>query len=144
MKKYIICLSAVLIAGIGNGFAQDIPQGEVPAAVMQSFNEKFPKASDIEWERKGELYEVEFVLGRFDDHEALFDASGNLTRHKGEIAKSSLPKAVADAIATKYPKYRIDDVDKITEGDRVTYKTELENGQEDFNVVFSEDGSVIN
>lgn len=124
-------------------FAQDIPQSEVPEAVMRSFNEKFPKASDVEWERKGELYEVDFDMGFFTDHEAWFDASGNITRHKEEISKSDLPKAVADAITSQYGEYRIDDVDKITENGKVSYKVELENGSYDRKVYFSEDGTFI-
>lgn|SRR5690606_19414467 len=144
MKKYIICLFSSMIVGAGTGFAQDIAQSEVPAVVMKSFNEKFPKASDVEWERRGDIYEVDFDMGLFADHDALFDASGNITRHKEEISKRDLPKAVSDAISAQYPEFRIDDVDKITESGKVSYKVELEKGQEDRKVYFSEDGTIIN
>src|SRR5690554_4177739 len=144
MKKSVICLFSLMIVGAGTAFAQDIPHSEVPAAVMKSFNEKFPKASDVEWERHGDSYEVDFDMGLFNDHDAWFDASGNITRHKEEISKSDLPKAVANAISAQYPEFRIDDVDKITEGGKVSYKVELEKGQEDRKVYFSEDGTIIN
>lgn len=143
MKTHIIIFFALMIITTGTGFAQDIPQSEVPEAVIRSFNEKFPKASDVEWERKGELYEVDFDMGFFADHDAWFDASGKMTRHKEEIAKSDLPKAVTAAITSQFSEYRIDDVDKITENGKVSYKVELENGDSDRKVYFSEDGTFI-
>lgn len=143
MKKQIINLLALMMITTGTVFAQDIPQSEVPEAVMKSFNQKFPKASDVEWERKGDLFEVDFDMNFFADHDARFDASGNLIRHKEEIAKKDLPKAVASAISSQFSEYRIDDVDRITENGKTTYKVELEKGSEDRKVVFSEDGSLV-
>lgn len=143
MKMHMINLFALMILSTGTVLAQDIPQSEVPEKVLRSFNEKFPKASDVEWEREGDLFQVDFDMGFFADHDAWFDASGTMTRHKEEISKSDLPAAVANAIAAQYAEYRIDDVDRITESGKVSYKVELERGEEDRNVYFSEDGTFI-
>lgn len=143
MKTYIIPLITLMLLTCGASFAQDIPQSEVPDVVIRNFNEKFPKASDVEWELREGLYEVDFDMGLFSDHDAWYDASGNLTRHKEEISKRDLPKAVGDAIAAQYADFRIDDVDKLTEGGTVSYKVELEKGSEDRKVRFSENGTVI-
>lgn len=143
MKTYIIYLFALMMIATSASYAQDIPQSEVPEAVLKSFNEAFPKASDVEWEREGEHFEVDFDVSFFKDHEAWFNSSGNLIRHKEEISKGDLPEVVVAAISSQYAEYRIDDVDKITENGKATYIVELEKGSEDRKVTFSEEGKVI-
>lgn len=143
MKTRTIKLIAVFIFGAGTVFAQDIPQSEVPSVVLNIFKKEFPKASDIEWEKKGEQYNVEFEIEWYKDYEAWFSADGKMVRYTEEISDSDLPKAVKDAIKKLYPDYRIDDVKKIVTGGLPTYKVEIEKGHEELDLIFSNDGKLI-
>lgn len=143
MKTKTIKLIAVFILGTGSIFAQDIPQSEVPSVVLNTFKKEFPKASDIEWERKGDQYNVDFEIGWFKDYEAWFSADGKMVLYTEEISDTDLPKAVKDAIKELYSDYRIDDVKKIVTGGVPTYKVEIEKNHEEFDLIFSKNGKLI-
>lgn len=143
MKLKTMQLVVLLLLGTGTSFAQDIPKSKVPAVIINNFNKEFPKANDIEWEMEGDLYNVEFEIGWFTDYEAWYNVSGKLVKQTQEISKSDIPKAVANAIKTQYSEYRIDDAKKIIENGVETYKIELEKWDEDFDVIFTENGKII-
>jgi hypothetical protein len=124
--------------------AQDIPQSQVPSVVVNAFQKAFPKAYDVEWERDGSYYKVEFETGLIGlDHEVWYDETGKMIRHKEEISKSDLPQAVTAAINRDFAGYRVDDVEKIAEGDTVTYILELKKGYEEWKVAFDQAGNVL-
>lgn len=142
MKKLAV---AMVLLSSGVIAAQDIPASQVPSLVTNSFKQQFADASDVEWEKEGENYKVEFDTGFFtDDHEAWYDKSGKLLRHEEEISGKELPEAVMATIKARYAGYKIDDVDKITENGKATYKVELDKYQSpDIDVVFDEGGQLI-
>ena len=143
MKKIAIQLVAIIVLATGYVSAQDIPQSKVPSVIVNNFIKEFPKARDVEWELKGNEYNVEFEIGFLTDFEAWFTASGSLIRYTEKISSSKLPKAVKDAIKTDFDKYRIDEAKKITENNVVTYRVELEKRDHEVNLVFSENGIII-
>ena len=143
MKSKTIQLVALMVLGTGTIFAQDIPSSQVPSVIVNNFKKEFTKANDVEWERQGDLYNVDFEIGWFTDYEAWYNASGKLVKHTQEISKSDLPKAVINAIKTQYKEYSIDDVKKIIEDGVETYKVELEKWDEDFDVIYSKNGNLI-
>ena len=143
MRTRAFQLLAVFIIGSGTIFGQDIPESQVPSVILNNFKKEFPKASDIEWEKKGDLYNVEFEIGWFTDYEAWFSSDGKLTRYTQDITDADFPKAIAKTIKSQYSAYRIDDVEKIVENGVETYKVELEKGHEEMDVLFSKDGKVI-
>ncbi len=124
-------------------FAQDIPESQVPSVVLNTFKQQFPKASDVEWEKKGDHYNVDFEIGFFTDYEAWFDATGNMLKYETEISESDLPKAVKQAISSQYPDFRIDDADKIVQDGNETFLVEIEKGNEEKHLTFSANGSVV-
>ncbi|SMO87745.1 Putative beta-lactamase-inhibitor-like, PepSY-like [Saccharicrinis carchari] len=141
MKSIKLLAIAFLFAGIAA--AQDVHQNQVPSVVVNSFKKEFPKASDVEWDRQGDQYNVEFEIGFFDDYEAWFSATGKLIRYTQDISSSKLPKAVKEAIKNQYKGYRIDDAEKITENKAVSYSVEIEKGNDELELVFSADGKLI-
>ncbi len=140
--KAITFLTAILI-GTTSLFAQDVPENQVPSVILNTFKKEFPKASDIEWEREGELYNVDFEIGYFTDYEAWFDASGKLIKYSEEISEKDLPQAVKDTVKKQFDGYRIDDVEKITENNIETYRVEIEKGNDERYVTFSKNGKLI-
>lgn len=143
MKNLILTIS-ILGLSLTNISAQDIHQNEVPSIILNNFQKTFPKASDIDWEIKGNLYEVEFETGFVgDDHKVLYSRDGKLVRHEEEISKSNLPKAVLASIKKSFNGYRTDDIKKITEGGKVIYNVELKNYSQEWKVVFDAQGKIL-
>ncbi|MDB5258179.1 MAG: hypothetical protein JWM14_2874 [Chitinophagaceae bacterium] len=140
MKKLLIIAIPLLTAF--SSCAQEIPQSSVPSVVVNAFQQKFPKASGIEWEKKGDLYEAEFDL-KFEDHKVLIDGTGKIVKHKEEINAADLPAVVKETIKKGFSTYKIDDADRIETQGLVIYKVELENSKEDKKIYIGEDGKII-
>ncbi|MGQ1908237.1 PepSY-like domain-containing protein [Marinifilum sp. RC60d5] len=143
MRVKSIHLMAILLLSTGSILAKDIPKSHVPSVILNNFKKEFPKVNDVEWERKGDHYNVEFEIGWFTDYEVTYNAAGEAIKHKQEIKKSDLPKVVLEAIEQQYTEYRIDDVEKITENGVEMYKIELEKWGEDFDVMYLKNGILI-
>lgn len=136
-----MCLLFAALFMANCAFAQDIPASQVPAAVKNTFKAKFPAATRLEWEKKGELYEAEFHVNNVD-HKALLNETGQLQVFKNDIRTANLPQAVKQAVKTNYKGFRIDDAEKVTRGTVVYYQVELDGEPHDQKVVFTTDGKV--
>lgn len=143
MKTKTIQLLAIFFLGTGTIFAQDMLESQVPSVIVNSFKKEFPKASDVEWERQGDQYNVDFEIGWFTDYEAWFTASGKLIRYTEDISEGDLPKTVKHAIKNQYKGYRIEDAKKIIENGVETYSVEIEKGNDERDLVFSTNGKLI-
>lgn len=144
MKKLLMIVPLFALIGVGNIYAQDIPQSQVPSVIVNSFQKAFPKAYDIEWEMEGENYKVEFETGlRGNDHKAWYNKAGKLIRHKEEISVRSLPQKVSGKIKNDFPGYRLDDVSKISENGKVVYQLEVKKLKEEWKVVYDSEGNQL-
>ncbi len=144
MKKLLFGLCVLSLACLSVG-AQDVQRRGVPAVVLNAFQQQFPKARQVEWEKKRDgNYEVEFDNGLFSrDHQAIISPEGKVLRHEEELASYSLPDAVKQQIKATFVGYRVGDVKKIDAGGTITYKVELDSRQGDLEVVFNADGKVL-
>lgn len=117
-----------------------------PQNIMDKFVADFPEAKDIDWEKSAVLYEVEFETGTFGhiDHKAYYDLQGNLIIYKTEIGENQLPGVVKNAALAKYPKFKIDDADKIIKGKDIFYNIELQKGDMDIKLSLKKDGTILN
>ena len=143
MKNLILlCFLATGITVYGQKNTQAV---SVPAPVTQKFQQQFPQATDVKWkENKAKLYKVEFKSGTTKkEHDAWFDAGGNLVKQKMDIAKDELPAAVKQAIQQQFAGYTIHDTDKIDEKGVFSYKVELKKKPEEREVTFSSAGKVL-
>lgn len=141
MKKQVLFIVTVLFSGFL--FAQDIQVNQVPQVVVNQFQNDFPKAKDIEWELSNNVYNVDFEIGWGNDYEAWYSAEGKLIKVEEEISKNDLPNAVTQAIGKNYPDFRIDDVEKVTEGNKIHYKVEIENREMEQVLHMDPDGNVV-
>lgn len=143
MKKYLFSALMLLIT-FATVTGQDIPKRNVPSVILNSFQKSFPNAKDVEWEKNGDVYKVEFETGTFrNDHSAWYDAGGELIRHKQEISKKDLPKVVLAAIKKDYSGYSVKDVEKITERSQVSYKMEIKSFTEDWDLIYDASGKLL-
>jgi uncharacterized membrane protein YkoI len=94
-----------------------------------------------------QVFEVELEDGPGPDLELYFSLDGEYLFKAVDINKSSLPTAVLDAIATNFSGYTIDEDDLHRfefEDGSIQYEVELDAvGQEDIDVIFAPDGSII-
>ena len=144
MKRSILVLLAIATISLRVS-AQDILQRNLPAVVVNAFQQHFPKAKQVEWEKTADgLYEAEFELGLLNrDHKVYITPEGRVQKHIEEISASSLPAAVKQQLDTRYGGYRTGDVTKIESGEQVNYIVELENRREELKVSFDAGGKVL-
>jgi hypothetical protein len=90
---------------------------------------------------KGSNYEADFNLAKID-HKALYAAEGKIISLEKDIPNSKLPASIAKSIKTKYPQGRIDDVDRIDAGGKISYKVDIE-GTPDVMVWYAADAKFI-
>jgi uncharacterized membrane protein YkoI len=64
-------------------------------------------------------------------------------RHKEELAKNDLPKAVIAKVKKDFPGYRIEDVKKITEEQKITYAFEVKSRTEEWKLVVDSHGNML-
>ncbi len=142
MKKIRIAALAMIATAAMN--AQDLKTSEVPQSFTDGLLEIYPKATDIEWEKKGTDYKVEFDVGRME-HEVWFNKNGETVRVQKEITKSKLPKTLMDKINRDYPNYKIDSVESNEKDGRTTYEVELEKSwNETLKITYTTHGKVLN
>lgn len=141
MKQKLIVAICLLFSSLS--YAQDITVSEVPSVVLNSFNKTFPKATGVDWEMKGDLFNAEFDIGR-RDHEVWLSSKGEIVKHKKEIKARELPSAVSNSIKQDFKGYRIDDVDQIEEAKQFFYKVELKTLTDEKKVVFDQNGKLSN
>lgn len=144
MERKMILSACILALTTMGAFAQDMLQSQVPAVVVNSFQQKFPKAKGVDWELKGGIYEAEFETGLFGtDHEVWIQSNGRIVRHKEELAKNDLPKMITAKVKKDFPGYRIADVKKITEEQKITYAFEVKSGSDEWKLVSDTQGNIL-
>lgn len=142
MKKFI--LIALSLFSFSFVQAQGLSREQVPSVVLNNFDLQFPKAMDVEWEKKGELFKVDFETGRHTDHNVWFDASGDLVKHEKDISKSELPAAVLSRIQADFKGYNLDDIEMVTTGEGTQYEVELDAAfMQEWKVILDEKGTII-
>lgn len=139
MKHHILLGFVLGIATSVSG--QDIGQDQVPAEVMNAFRTQFPDAKAVEWEREGDLLKADFEIGN-RDHDVWIDATGKIEKHQQEISKNELTDGIRRKIKSDFSDYKIDDVEKIEENEKVYFRVDLDSRSGDREVLFSEDGTV--
>ncbi|HEX6182235.1 MAG TPA: PepSY-like domain-containing protein [Chitinophagaceae bacterium] len=133
---------------------------EVPAATKTSFEAKYPNATNVRWtyyepEDRSTLdpsdwnysLDTNDYVVRFNwdnaDYYAWYD-DGNWVRASTPVSDhAKLPAAVNDAIRNQFAGYKIVEVDKEHDKDRVTYEVDLEKGEDKIKATFDENGTVV-
>ncbi len=144
MKKNFLLTAFVFLLGAGISTAKDIPQSLVPSVIVNKFQQQFPNAQDIEWEIKGEYYEVEFEIGWPDlDHKILYDLKGNIILHKQEIPYSQLPAKIVSKLETEYAGYRVKSIQKIESRGKAIYKLTVKTYKEKWKLELDAQGNIL-
>jgi hypothetical protein len=117
---------------------------EVPEVVKKAFQQKFPTAKKVKWEKeKNNDFEASFIL---NDKEisAVYSIDGQLKETETEIAVSELPKSVIDALAKKDANAKIEEAEKIERSDNtIIYETEVKINKKKTELLFDSNGNEI-
>src|SRR5437660_12809324 len=105
-------LTLAVITGlvVGRGVRADeekVPLEKVPKEVMDAVKARFPGAklhgASTEKEDGKTVYEISLTY-KDHHHDVTLQPDGKIVSIEREIAAKDLPKAVAEALAAKYPK----------------------------------------
>ena len=138
MKNSILLLISVVYFA-ANSFAVT-----VPAAVQKAFDQKFPQATEVKWDKENSSeYEANFKINGVSAS-ANFSDKGIWLETETEIPVAQLPEAVTSAIKKQFPQSVITGADKIENSKNEThFEADLKTGSKTKEVVFNADGTVI-
>jgi hypothetical protein len=118
-------------------------QENVPAAVIQAFNQQYPNAESVEWDSEKDGYEADFKIAG-QEMEASFDLNGAWLETESDIDKDMLPDAVKRAVSTQFFGQKIEDVEQLSTPQwNAAYKIKLEDGDDKVKVYFDMDGRLL-
>ncbi len=128
----VASLALVSLTASARADEETIPVKELPRAVRQAIEKKFPRAEIEEASKETEdgktVYEVTLEVDEDQDVDVSLTADGKILEIEREIAFDKLPEAVRKTIARKYPGAEIEKVEAISSGDdgEETYEVLLE------------------
>ncbi len=115
--------------------------------MLDTVKTKFPGAKLTGASKENEKGKIEYEVAlKYKDHtyDVIVAADGKLIAIEKAIAVKDLPKVVATAVATKYPKSTIKTAEEITKGSKVTYEVHLVTAQKrSVEVVLDSSGKIL-
>lgn len=114
---------------------------EVSNAVRVIFRAEFPNATDVEYTKVANDYEIDFKIADVD-YKALYKGDATFVKYKYDILSSELPQTIITAVETDFEDRKIDDTEILLIDGTNYYQLELENQPNDDQLVFNSDGAL--
>ncbi|RKS53075.1 putative PepSY-like beta-lactamase-inhibitor [Gillisia mitskevichiae] len=147
MKRYLVLLSflCVGIVSCQENKKADKENDDVPEAVQITFQNKYPGETDPDWEQDEHGYwESHFKIDG-EKYRADFNADGSWVETENSIKNDELPEAIKSVIKEKYSDHEITEVEHVESAKHgVFYDVEFKQKGKNKDVMFREDGSIIN
>ncbi|MBS1487252.1 MAG: PepSY-like domain-containing protein [Bacteroidetes bacterium] len=141
MKK--LFLGLLLAIACTFVFGQKLSTHQVPAAVISTFNTKFPGVSKVMWEKEKINYEAGFLLDGAKTS-STFDRSGKWLETETEIKATDLPTAVHQSLKKDFADYKVNETARIERAtDGLCFEAEVEKGGEKYDLLFTPDGKKL-
>ena len=139
MKKNILSIIGIILLGL-----PVLSQVKVPDAVKTAFNNKFPGASGVKWEKENRKeLEANFKMNNADVS-ANFGLDGTWVETETTIPASELPAAVTNAVNTKYPGAVYGRTEKIEKpGGKILYEVNITVNSRKKELELNPDGSIV-
>lgn len=146
MNLKLIIFSLLVMISIAATNTNQSLKVDVPAAVLDAMNARYPDAENVKWETEDDdEYEAEFKMDKAE-MSATFEEDGTWVETETKMKKSDLPNVVKEAIALEFEEYKIESVEKLETPDYpVAYEVSLENEEEgaELEVVLSPEGEIL-
>ena len=138
MKK-IIFVAGVLVCTYATGFTQS----KTPIAVRTAFNQKFPNAGKVKWDKENtHEYEAAF-LWKGVKYSANFSDTGEWLETESPFSFKQLPQKVQTAFTALHKETAIKAVAKIETSKGVTkYEVEIKQGAKTVELFYTADGTI--
>ncbi len=118
-------------------------KNDVPAKVKTAFEQKFPNATKISWDKENaNEWEAQFKMDG-KEYSANFDSEGNWKETEYKISKSDIPAAVKSTLDKEYNGYKVEEAEVSETANGKVYEFELEKGNSDMEVAISLDGKIV-
>lgn len=147
MKLKMYCLLVALGAfALTMQSCDDDDKGiAVPAELANALADKYPEVRNAKWETKGIYYVADFYKDNYETS-AWFTPEGVWQMTETDIPYNALPAAVKSAFkSSKYADWHVDDVDKLErQGMETVYVIEVEQGKQEFDLYYTEEGILAN
>lgn len=145
MKTTYLMLGLILSSFLFQGCNDDDNNHHSGNKIIDdAFAIKYPKATHIDWEKKGNYSVVDFRYNN-KELEAWFDQNGIWHMTETDLAFNSLPETVISSFSSsEYKSWSIDDVDMVERKDMETiYVLEIEQNKQEYDLYYSPDGVLI-
>ena len=140
MKNLSILFAFTLLVGF-SACAQS--KKEVPSKVKTAFNQKFPNATKIKWDKENDTeWEAEFKMNG-KEYAANFDEDGTWIETEYEIEISELPAFVQSTLNTEFKDFKIEEAEVSETANGKVYEFEIEKGKIEKEVAIDLNGKVI-
>lgn len=138
MKLY---KSLILVGAVFSlvGCSEQIPEAEIPSVVRNTIDVEFVNARDVEWEKKGAIYKVEFEVEN-SDYEALLEETGALIKYRKEISRHELPQPLLESLKSPGGIEKIKDMHLLVIGENTYYQLEYKGTLTNPRKVYDETG----
>lgn len=135
MKKIILLMNIVLMTSCS--FA-----GIAPDAVIKAFQQKFPKATNVKWDKENaHEYEASFEW-KGEKLSANFSDTGEWLETESPTTFNALPEKVQTAFNTSHKGVTVKAVAKIeTSKDATKYEVEFKQGLKTVELFYNSDGT---
>jgi hypothetical protein len=142
--RSLLSLACFIFSFATIGCSQKITEKDVPAPVKIAFNNKFPGATDIKWEKENKKeFEANFKMNNAEVS-ANFGLDGTWVETETTIPSSELPAAVANAVNKKYPGAVYGVTEKIEKpGAKILYEVNLTVNGKKKELELSPDGIIV-
>ncbi len=140
MKKLSVLFALILISLFVH--AQEIQQRNVPAVVLNSFQLKYPNATDINWKLEKGNYNVSFETNN-KDNDLVMNDKGIFLRQVRDLYASEIPKVVLETINSKIPFFDVRNADRLEEGGKISYRINLEVDDKKTYFVIDDTGKLV-
>lgn len=124
---------------------------KVSIEVLKAFEQKFPQAVAVEWEKEGRYYVADFRAplpqgqdGMKYELEAWFDADANWRMTVMDVTYDMLPQVVKDGFtSSNFGAWRVEDVDIVERNGKDTiYVIEVDQGHQERCLFFNSAGEL--
>ena len=145
MKKIIhYLLPVIILVTIGNTVSAQF--GTIPSSVTESFKEKYPTATNVEWQSKLSSYSVVFLLDS-NKHEARYNKKGIWQETESEVSLEELPAEVKDGFdKSKYAtdEWEMESIHKIETPGKMQFRIEVAKSDlKKRNLFFNQEGRLL-
>lgn len=122
--------------------AQD--SGAIPEAVLEAFQQKYPKEKSPEWEVDANGYYEAHFKKDGEKYRADFSASGQWIETENSIKFDDLPDVVQDIIKDEFDKDEITEIEHVTHSSKGEfYDVEFKQKGKNRDIEFNAEGKII-